>query len=129
MYINNEEDLTWATLGGGRLSEGEVKFVGRQTASERDRGRPGSRRQLDGAAANRGVGDAPPPPSSNKKFVLVTTQPDGSKKQTILKPNDPRSVGTQTFATGNYFQISLLSGCNTYEYIDGSDTNIASHIL
>jgi len=52
------------------------------------RGRPGSRRQLDGAGIRGGVGDAPP--STNKKFVLVTTQPDGSKKQTILKPNDPR---------------------------------------
>merc|ERR1719295_719667 len=74
--------------GGGRLSESEIKFGGRQT-SERDRGRPGSRRQLDGAAAIRrgGGGDAP---ASKKKFVLVTTKPDGSKKQTVLEPDDPR---------------------------------------
>jgi len=73
--------------GGGRLSESEIKFGGRQT-SERDRGRPGSRRQLDGAANRRGGGgDAP---ASKKKFVLVTTKPDGSKKQTVLEPDDPR---------------------------------------
>ena len=87
-YAENDlDDLTWAT-GGGRLSESEIKFGGRQT-SERDRGRPGSRRQLDGAAIRRGGGgDAP---ASKKKFVLVTTKPDGSKKQTVLEPDDPRS--------------------------------------
>ena len=89
MRVNDLDDLTWAT-GGGRLSESEIKFGGRQT-SERDRGRPGSRRQLDGASAIRrgGGGDAP---AGKKKFVLVTTKPDGSKKQTVLEPDDPRSV-------------------------------------
>ena len=90
-YAENDlDDLTWAT-GGGRLSESEIKFGGRQT-SERDRGRPGSRRQLDGAANRRGGGGAAP--ASKKKFVLVTTKPDGSRKQTDLEPNDPRLVLT-----------------------------------
>ena len=99
MRVNDLDDLTWAT-GGGRLSESEIKFGGRQT-SERDRGRPGSRRQLDGASAIRrgGGGDAP---AGKKKFVLVTTKPDGSKKQTVLEPDDPRSVAILTRETHHF---------------------------
>ena len=70
-----------------------VKLGGRQQSSECDMGGPGSR-QLD-VKGNKG--DTPPPATNiKKKFIFVTRQPDGSKKQTILKPNDPRSVEIQT---------------------------------